>query len=318
MPVFQLPYLAHGILFTERATYLPSVGFCWLLAAALWGLGERAGRRWTVALAAVLLVGYTARSVLRLYDWRDEVGICLEGLAADPGSWYLQGMLGETLLRHNRPAEAAGALREAIRIRQDYTDAHNYLGQAYWLLHQPEAALRHYRRAAELAVATGRPHSSSRAWNNIGIVYRSLDRTDEAIQAYRHALAWDPAFSAARNNLGYALLLKRRVGEAIEQLRVTVAQDPALAQAYANLGLAYAMAGQWDQALAALSRAERLSPDNPEVQARIGEIHLVRGQVESARRRFLRALQLQPHNARARGGMAALEALSRPAPEVRR
>ena len=43
LPVFQLPYIFTGLLIIERAAYLPSAAFCWLLAAGLVKLAERRG-----------------------------------------------------------------------------------------------------------------------------------------------------------------------------------------------------------------------------------------------------------------------------------
>jgi len=306
IPVFQLPYIFTGLLMVERAAYLPSVGFCWLAAAGLMKLHDRFGARPAAALAAMVLIAYAGRSAARMPDWRDEVEITREGLAHAPGFFHMHSVRGEALLRHDRPLEAVASLEESLRLREDYADAQNHLGRAYLLLNQPEAALRHYRRAAELCLRDGRPDSAARAWNNIGIVHRSLGNNQEAIAAYREAVRLDPDFAAVRNNLGFVLLLEGRVNEALAELRAAIRQDAALAQAHANLGLAHALSGQWSQAMAALAEAERLAPNNPEVHARIGDIHLARGEAEAARRRFRRALQLQPQNPRALAGMAAV------------
>ncbi len=308
LPVFQLPYIFTGLLMIERAAYLPSVAFCWLLAAGLVKLAERRGVRTATVLAVLVLAAYTGRSATRMDDWRDEVNLFREGLAHAPASFHLHLVGGEALLRQQKPLEAAAALREALRLRPGHTDIHNSLGQAYWLLGQQETALVHYRYAAELSLQDNRPDSAARAWYNIGIVYRSQERNREAIAAYQQALQLDPEFAAARNNLGFALLLEGEVAEAARQLRAAIQRDPTLGQAHANLGLAYAMRGQWGAALATLAQAERLSPNNPEVHARIGEIHLARGEARAAQRRFWRALQLHPQNARALAGMAALRA----------
>ncbi len=311
LPMFQLPYLTTELLVTERAAYLPSVGFCWLLAAGL--RNKTTALRLAVILA--ILTAYTVRSAARMDDWRDEAALFDEGLDRSPGAYHLYAFWGDVLTRHNRPAEAVVRLREALRLREDYADAHNYLGMAYWLLEQPGPSLRHYHRAADLSMRQGRPDSASRSWNNIGIVHRSQGRIAEAVGAYRRALALDPAFASARNNLGYALLLENRVDEAIAELDGALADDPALGQAHANLGLAYAMRARpndFERALASLGRAERLMPGNAEVHARLGEIHLARGELAPARARFQRALALQPQNPRAQAGMASLRAGATP------
>ena len=306
LPMFLLTYMSNVLLMIERAAYLPSVGFCWLAAAGLVRLAERFGTRPAVLLVATLLVFYTGRSAVRMSDWGDEIGLFQEGVARAPDPFHPLLFQGQALLRQNRPVEALASLREALRLRPEYAETHNSLGQAYSLLRQPQLALRHFQRAGQLWVKEGRADFAARARHNLGIVYRTLARNREAIAAYRQAVRLDPEFAAARNNLAFALLLEGQVEEAKGELRTAIARDPTLWQAHANQGLAYAMSGQWHLALAALSEAERLSPDNAEVQARIGEIHLARGELREARRRLRRALQLDPQNGRARAGVAEL------------
>jgi tetratricopeptide (TPR) repeat protein len=314
-PVFPLPYIFTGLLVIERAAYLPSVGFCWLAAAGLVRAAERrpgeagGGGRWpVVVLIALLLLAYSAKSAARMRAWQSEVDLTSEGLAAAPGSFHMRMVHGEALLRADRPAEALAQLRESLRLRPDYADSQNDIGRAYLALGQSELALAHYRRSAELSIKDGRPDSAARAFHNMGLVYRSLGRTPEAIAAYRQALALDPEFQAARNNLGFVLMLEGRTEEAIHELRQVVDQDPTMALAYSNLGLAYAIVGQSDAALRALAQAERLDPNNAETQARIGDVCLAAGKIEPARRRFRRALELQPANARAQRGLATIGA----------
>ena len=308
LPMFQLPYLSTQQFVTERAAYLPSVGLCWLLACGLLLLGTKVGWRRAIVLLLSLLGVFAARSAVRMGDWGDEVAAFQEGLARNPGAFHVHASLGGVLLRRLRPAEAVPELLEAVRLRGDYADAYNNLGRAYSLLQQPDLALWNYRRAAALSIQQGRLDSAARSLSNLGVFYRSLDRNQEALQAYRDALRVDPECAIARNNLGYLLLIEGRVPEAMVELQTTIRQDPALHQAHANLGLAYAMAGRLEDARRALAAAERLNPTNAETQARIGDVCLAGGQIEQARRRFLRALDLQPGNVRARQGLATIGA----------
>lgn len=323
LPMFQLPYLSTRRLISERAMYLPSVGFCWLLACLLLVAGEawagRGGRklaadpekavasrpetRATAVLVLILLAAFTARSAVRMGDWNDELVLFRQALVRSPDAFNLHAFLGSVLVRHDRPADAVPALLKAVQLRSDYADAYNNLGRAYTLLGQPNLALQNYQRAAALSLEQGRPDLAARTFSNIGIVYRSLDRNAEAIQAYRQGLRFDAECVAARTNLGFVLLLEGRVPDAIAELQTVIRQDPTMEQAHSNLGLAYAMSGRFDEARGALAQAERLNPTNAETQARIGDVCLAGRQMEQARRRFLRALQLQPANARARAGL---------------
>jgi Flp pilus assembly protein TadD/uncharacterized membrane protein len=315
LPVFVLPYLSEfgwltrgprGLLLIERAAYLPSIGFCWLAAAGLVKLRAKWSAISVGLAATIILGGYTARSAARLADWHDEVELFEEGFANSPDPSYLYVFRAEVLLRHNRPGEALVWLLQALPDHQDDADLQNLLGRAYLLRARPGPAVEHYRRAAELALKDGHRNAAARAWTNIGIVYRSLGRDQEAAAAYREALGQDPKFAPARSNLAYILLLEGQPREAVRELGAALAIEPGLWQAHANLGLAHAMLGRWDAAWLELNQAERLSPDNGEVQARMGEVLLARGELDAARSRFRRALQLEPQNSRALAGISAL------------
>lgn len=307
LPMLQLPYLVNGIMLTERSAYQPAIGFCWLAAAGLLALRKVMSREALAILVVFVLSAYSVRSALRMYDWKDECQLCQEGIALNPEAPYLRCVTGEQLLRHDRPMEAIVNLREGLRLRPTYTEIHNLLGQAYWRLRQPDGALREYELAAQLAMVDNRPESASRAWSNVGIVYRSLGRLDEAAVAYRRAIELDDEFPAARNNLGFVLLLQGRVPEAISELEAAVKQNPGMSQAYLNLGLAYAQSGRLEEARTVLARAERMMPASGELQARMGQVELLAGRRDEAQRRFERALVLEPDNGRARAGLAALK-----------
>jgi Tfp pilus assembly protein PilF len=306
LPMFQLPYLSTQQLVTERAAYLPSVGLCWLLACGLLLLGTKVGRRRATVLLLSLLGVFAARSAVRMGDWGDEVAAFQEGLARNPGAFHVHASLGDVLLRHLRPAEAVPELLEAVRLRGDYVDAYNSLGRAYSLLQQPDLALRNYRRAAALSIQQGRLDSAARALANLAVVYRSMGRLEESVDASRRALAADPQFAGAHNNLGYALLLQGRIGEAKRHFQAAIELDPAMDLAWSNLGLAAAIGGEWPSAMACLRRAEQLNPQSGEVQARIGDLYLAHGAAGDARRQFRRALELDPGNQRARSGLRAM------------
>lgn len=311
-PAFLLPYAAINLPMAERYVYLPSAGFCWLLAAGLVALAQwiGEGRRgyWLVGgLFVIVLVAYSARAVARNRDWRDEIAFYRQTIADFPGFPRAYLNLGEALMRRNRLPEALDVTREAIRLSPNYPDPHMNLGLIYWRQGDWESAIRHLRLAARFAEQDANRFVVSRAFTNLAVVYRSAGRLDESVAAARQALRFDPEFAGGHNNLGYALLLRGQVEDAMRHLRAAVELDPTLDVAHSNLGLAYAVRGEWDTALAHLREAERWNPASGEVHARIGEIYLARGDPGPARREFSLALRLDPLNDRARAGLRAVE-----------
>ena len=83
------------------------------------------------------------------------------------------------------------------------------------------------------AGVAGRPRSGInpnhfRAHANLGVALQTLRRYDEAVAAYRAALALDPDDAATHANLGRSLLSLGRDGEGLRALQTAVRLDPSL------------------------------------------------------------------------------------------
>jgi tetratricopeptide (TPR) repeat protein len=100
------------------------------------------------------------------------------------------------------------------------------------------------------------------AYYQLGRYYQGQSRYEQAIQAYRKALAADNNFVEARNGLGVIYSIEGKYTEAIEVLKVAVQQSPKAAHIYNNLGYAYYLQGRNDEAITALREAANLDPHN--------------------------------------------------------
>lgn len=119
-------------------------------------------------------------------------------------------------------AKAAECFAEAARIRPDYADAHNNLGNCRARQGRLEEALDCFRRAVKLNPKL------AQALCNIGGISRKLGRLDEAEQALRQALALNESLGLAHYHLAITLLKAGRVEEAQEHLTKTAALDKEL------------------------------------------------------------------------------------------
>jgi hypothetical protein len=129
-----------GTYIAERLLYLPSVGFCLLLADWLWVVAPSASAssspparrpRATVALAttATLLLLYGVRTVIRNRDWRDEPALFASALRVCPRS--AKALLNAGVLAR-RKGEGEG--EEALRFfaRAQAIDP-TYCEPSYWI-----------------------------------------------------------------------------------------------------------------------------------------------------------------------------------------
>ena len=98
---------------------------------------------------------------------------------------------------------------------------------------------------------------------NLGNLYATEGRYDEAMAAYRAALSLDPSFVQAALNLADLQRRQGAEGDAEKTLRDALARDPRSAPAQHALGLSLARQKRTAEALKALAQAATLAPGNP-------------------------------------------------------
>jgi tetratricopeptide (TPR) repeat protein len=129
---------------------------------------------------------------------------------------------------------------------------------------------------------------------NLGNLHATQGRFDEAVAAYRSALALDPSFEPAALNLADVYRGGGLEADAERTLREALARDPRSASAQHALGLSLARQRRSAESLQALGAAARLAPEN----ARFAYVHAVAlndaGQREAALRTLAAAVQRHP------------------------
>jgi tetratricopeptide (TPR) repeat protein len=94
----------------------------------------------------------------------------------------------------------------------------------------------------------------------LGRYYQGQQRYEQAIEAYRRALAANPGHVSAHNGLGASLLLTGQNAEAIEQFKTGLRHQPRSAALWNNLGYAYTLSGENKLAEFALKQSLDLDP----------------------------------------------------------
>lgn len=146
-------------------------------------------------------------------------------------------------------------------------------------------------RSADDAYVTGRNHHLAR-------------RYEDALRAYKAALALDPAHVNARNGLATIYAERRAFAQAIPIWRgltdkVTMSSGPASAYLFSNLGYAYFLSGDYENAALTLEKACLLDPLNHRAWQHLGETLEKLGQAQRAQDMFRQAAALQQHDLRA-------------------
>ncbi|BDG75140.1 tetratricopeptide repeat protein [Roseomonas fluvialis] len=257
-------------------------------------------------------------------DARDALKHLQAALLRAPGDAALLNDAGNALRALGRNAEAAQAFRRAVAADPRGGDALFNLADTLLTLDRPAEALDVYRAILDRRL----PGIDADFHNNLGACLMALDQADQALVAFRQALALDAAHRGALVHVGAALQRLARHRESVDHLReaarrhgatlpllVTLGQGlldlrdlaPALevfAEALrrqpdsqrAAIGQALALSGlgRHAEAIAAIDGAVALDPAHRPAQIVAGNIHLAAKDLPAAAAAYARAAALPP------------------------
>lgn len=102
-----------------------------------------------------------------------------------------------------------------------------------------------------------------------GRYFQGQLRYDQAMQAYRSALAQKPDHVDALNAIGVIHSLQQQPELAERSFRLALQADPQAARVHNNLGWHLLQNGRGDEAMAALERAREIEPGNADTRANL-------------------------------------------------
>ncbi|XP_046663603.1 LOW QUALITY PROTEIN: protein O-mannosyl-transferase TMTC2-like [Homalodisca vitripennis] len=165
-----------GFVVAERVLYLPSVGFCMLVALGAHALWNHY-RNFVLGGILLLLAVLSARTFQRNRDWASEESLYRSAVHINPSKAY--GNLGSILSTAGRLEEAETALRRALEHRPNMADVHYNLGNLLNRQQKFNEALINYQYAIQYRPSLAVAHL------NLGQVMETLDRWEEAEEVYR-------------------------------------------------------------------------------------------------------------------------------------
>jgi tetratricopeptide (TPR) repeat protein len=242
---------------SERFLYLPSIGFCIAIAAAISIMDRKiydlSKRRWHIMPVVIALIVslFAARVILRNNDWRDEITMgkkISEGYPLSP--WALM-----------------------------------VLGNSYIYAGEYEKAIQPLKKAVALMGDDG-PHS------NLGMCYLRCDFFDEAIKEFQQALMKDAGSAVVRNMLGVAYKNLKKYENAEEQFTIILKAKPDDMDASLNLGRLYETQGDFPKAIKqyeAMLPLRKESEEKAIVCVRIGDAYEKMALANKAREYYIKA-----------------------------
>jgi tetratricopeptide (TPR) repeat protein len=197
--------------------------------------------------------------------------------------------LADALVDSGDPAGGIEALGETARVLPQSARAQWKLGRLYERLGDEQGALRSFEAAATLPTFAGRAHVLAA----IGRLHHNRFDLVAAASAYARRIVVSANDSAAHYDLGDVYRSQDKVDEALTEFTVAALLDPASARAFAMIGQMHAALGRDEAALRMLQRAVELDPEHLEARYALSRTLLRLGRAEDARRELLVFEQLQ-------------------------
>jgi Flp pilus assembly protein TadD len=260
--------------FAERYLYLPSVGFCFLIALMAARVGDALPVRFrlfavAVVLAAVLLL-FTTQTFARNPVWKDDATLFTRTLESSPNAPFVQNMVAAV-------------------------QPNNAIGQ--------DSAVSHYLRAISLAENEAPPNRLEMAIAGEGLasIYAARGEFEQALRALAQIRAADPKDAQVDGEEGLILMQANRWTEAQAALRRAVVITPNDANVLNALGLlAWQHAGHLDEASSYFTRALGVHSEaddfNASLHSNLGAIYGEQGRFSDAIAEFKIAVQITPND----------------------
>ncbi|MDX9856926.1 MAG: tetratricopeptide repeat protein [candidate division Zixibacteria bacterium] len=208
-------------------------------------------------------------------------------------TWFNYSYLGEIDLRDEQYASAVENFTNAAERNDTIPGIWLNLGLAYRKLDRTDDAVVTYRRGLE---SIKDPKARSALFFALAVAYEQSNQVDPATAAFEALLKVDPDNAQALNYLGYMLADRSlRLDYARDLIARAVAQEPRNAAYLDSYGWVYYRLGDYDRAVEYLSQAVTLGSD-PIIFDHLGDAYHAAGDRESARQWWQRALELQPEN----------------------
>lgn len=194
-----------------------------------------------------------------------------------------QILFRESLLMGIPKAEEASALRANILLT---------LGLLNWRKGDFEKADGQLQEALNIAAVIQNPWFEAECFNGTALVKTSLERIDEAIDAYKQAIRLAPEQVFAWNNLGNLCTKIGRNDEAIVAFMKAVECNPQDPIAWNGLGTVYNGIGYFDDAIAAFRRSICFMPSFAHPWNGLGDAYMSVGRSDDALKAYEKAIQL--------------------------
>ncbi|XP_014915942.1 protein O-mannosyl-transferase TMTC2 [Poecilia latipinna] len=293
-----------GFVIAERVLYIPSIGYCILVATGARTLYVRLRTRACKAAMLCLCIGLVLlnglRTVQRNRDWSNEENLYKSGIHVNPAKAW--GNLGNVLKNQGKMEEAEKAYRNALHYRGNMADMLYNLGLLLQESERFSEALQYYK----LAIGS-RPTLAS-AYLNTGIILMNQGNLEEAKRTFltcadipdenlKDPHAHKSSVTSCLYNLGKLLHEHGQQEEALYVYKEAVQKMPkqfAPHSLFNMMGEAYMRLNRLEEAGYWYRESLKAKPDHIPAHLTYGKLLSIIGEKTEAEKYYMRAIQLDP------------------------
>lgn len=197
----------------DRYLYLPSVGFCWLLAWCLWSLGKAVSIRISLGFFAGVLLLYSAGTLSYLPMWRSPATFWEGFVSRAPQQKHALRGLASYQMSQRRYKEALETFQRFLKVHPPTASIAADRTISYLQTGQYPQAIRHIKRSLK------RFPRSARVQNAAGFLAARGGQPQMALGYFSRALQLDKRLYQAHLNLLRALFQLGRTHDAMRHVR---------------------------------------------------------------------------------------------------
>jgi tetratricopeptide (TPR) repeat protein len=254
LPVLNLKVFHYEYIIQDRYLYLPSIGFCYLIAILIMQF-SRVRKQLATALAVIIILAFGAGTFAQNRVWHDAAALWWRAVHYSPDSWSTHYNLGLAYLDQKQYQAALNELVEARRLNPREPTVLNNLALAQAGVGDYLSAIALLREALKIDPTLVEAH------NNLGAFLFERNQLNDARMELLEVLRHDPQSVSAHFNLGRTLAAMDEHEPAAREFLIVLAADPNDVAARYGLAASYAATNRRPEAITEYSRALQMDRD---------------------------------------------------------
>ncbi|TWW73551.1 protein O-mannosyl-transferase TMTC1 isoform X2 [Takifugu flavidus] len=275
-----------GFVVAERVLYMPSMGYCILVALGVSRLCTVVGRYGTTVVSVsvvLLLLSFSWKTVHQNQVWLSREALFRSGIRTLPHNAKVHYNYANFLKDSGQLQEAIQHYSTALRLYPQHASAMNNLGT---LTQSPEEAESYYRKALVINP------QHNRALFNLGNLFKSQGKEKEAESLLRNSIHFGPYFADAYSSLASLYAEQKRFAEAKEIYLKGIGRCPENSDLHNNYGVFLVDTGEDEMAVDHYQQAIRLKPTHYIAMVNLGRLLRLNNKNQDAEFWYKRALQV--------------------------